>query len=126
MDGWNANVYDWKDLSGDGKLHSASFDRNHEAIFAELKSVFLESKNVLEIGSGTGEHMKLWAETFPLIQFHPTEHSELGRRAIAKNCESLQNVCLPAVECDLLDAPTPKEGIDTVVVRSRKVAVWNF
>jgi hypothetical protein len=44
--------------SGDARLDSAAFHRNHEPIWAAL-SRRLEDKlgNVLEVGSGTGQHI---------------------------------------------------------------------
>ena len=55
---------------------SPAVARNKEAIAAILRSEFAESKNVLEIGSGSGEHAVHFAEAFPWLSWQPSDRPQ--------------------------------------------------
>ncbi len=115
MEGWNSFSYDWK-RGEDGKFHSASFDRNHEVILKEMKPLFEDVNSCLEIGSGTGEHIRLWAGHAKHVEFFPSEVGDVGQTAIRENCSDVQNIILPPLALDLVkgkDEALPK--VDLVV-----------
>jgi SAM-dependent methyltransferase len=106
-------MYDWADEDGAvGAKHSASFARNHAAILDVLRRDFFPTlkpgSRVLEVGSGTGEHVALWAQTYPELVFLPTEMTPEGRASTAAHCRELKNVVLPVAQLDLLgEGPVP-------------------
>jgi len=68
----------------DERLHSQAFYRNHEAIWSVLAE-FLEGRsvNVLEIGSGTGQHAAEFSGRAPAVTWWPTDLPERHLRSIA-------------------------------------------
>jgi len=81
--------------SGDARLDSAAFHRNHEPIWAVL-SRWLENKpgNVLEVGSGTGQHIIEFARKAPHLLWWPSDYDERNVESIEAWCRhaKLQNV----------------------------------
>ena len=61
-------------IAPDGRLDAAAFHRNHQAIRAVLQR-FLAGKSgdVLEVGSGTGQHVVDFAGHFPEITWRPSD-----------------------------------------------------
>ncbi len=68
----------------DGRLDAAAFHRNHAAIAPVLEG-FLRGRNgdVLEIGSGTGQHAVAFASRLPGIVWWPTDLNDSHLRSIA-------------------------------------------
>jgi len=68
----------------DGRLDAPAFHRNHEPIWQVL-SIFLQGKtgDVLELGSGTGQHAVEFARRAPDIVWWPTDYNENHVRSIA-------------------------------------------
>jgi SAM-dependent methyltransferase len=61
----------------DGRLDATAFHRNYEAILGVLKRFLVgRSGNVLEAGSGTGQHVVEFAREFPDIVWWPSDLSE--------------------------------------------------
>ena len=63
-------------------LTSAAAERNKDPILTVLESVLPESGSVLEIASGTGQHVCFFAAALPGIRWQPTEPDEAHREAI--------------------------------------------
>jgi cyclopropane fatty-acyl-phospholipid synthase-like methyltransferase len=55
---------------------SQACENNKEAILAILKDAFANVKNVLEIGSGTGQHAVHFAKHLPHVQWHCADQSQ--------------------------------------------------
>lgn len=51
-------------------------ERNKQPILERLQSVLPTSGNVLEIGSGTGQHVTCFAPRFPLLVWQPTDRAD--------------------------------------------------
>ncbi len=68
----------------DGRLDAAAFHRNHQPIWAVL-SRFLAGKSgdVLEAGSGTGQHVVYFASLSPDITWWPSDINEPHLKSIA-------------------------------------------
>ena len=68
----------------DGRLDAPAFHRNHAAI-APVLEAFLRNRtgDVLEIGSGTGQHAVAFAHRFPGIAWWPTDLNDNHLRSIA-------------------------------------------
>jgi SAM-dependent methyltransferase len=82
----------------DGRLDAAAFHRNHEAI-APVLDAFLQNRSgdVLEIGSGTGQHAVAFASRWPAVTWWPTDLNDNHLRSIAawRTHAKLNNVKAP-------------------------------
>jgi SAM-dependent methyltransferase len=89
-------------------LTSAAAERNKDPILTVLETVLPASGSVLEIASGTGQHVCFFATHLPGIRWQPTEPDEPHREAIvARIRESgLTNVMAP-VELDVHEPRWP-------------------
>jgi cyclopropane fatty-acyl-phospholipid synthase-like methyltransferase len=58
------------------KPHSPSCERNREPILDVLKGCFSDRKQVLEIGSGTGQHAVFFAEAMPWLTWQTADLAE--------------------------------------------------
>ena len=89
----------------DGRLDAPAFHRNHQAIWAVL-SAFLAGKSgdVLEAGSGTGQHVVHFAKESPDIIWWPSDYNEQHLKSIAawRAHSALQNL-RPPHRIDLSD-----------------------
>jgi SAM-dependent methyltransferase len=74
---------DGRPVEPDGRLDAAAFHRNHAPIWAELEK-FLRGKSgdVLEVGSGTGQHVVHFAKHAPDIIWWPSDLNERHIRSI--------------------------------------------
>ena len=58
------------------KPFAQSCEENKSVILNELLTVFLKCKNVLELGSGTGQHAVYFAKHLPHLNWQPSELEE--------------------------------------------------
>lgn len=58
------------------KPHAESCDRNREPILAVLRRHLGETHNVLEIGSGTGQHAVYFAAAMPWLRWQASDHRD--------------------------------------------------
>ena len=68
----------------DGRLDAPAFHRNHQPIWSVLEP-YLQTRtgDVLELGSGTGQHVVEFARKAPHIIWWPSEYSEQHLKSIA-------------------------------------------
>ena len=87
---------------------SPAADRNKEPILAVLKTVLPARGRVLEIASGTGQHVCFFAERLPGVRWQPTEPDATSREAIAARvlAAGLDNV-EPPLALDVHEAHWP-------------------
>jgi SAM-dependent methyltransferase len=85
-------------VESDDRLDAAAFHRNHAAIWAVLEK-FLRGKtgDVVEAGSGTGQHVVFFARRSPGITWWPSDLNDNHLRSIAAWIahENLANVRPP-------------------------------
>lgn len=89
----------------DGRLDAAAFHRNHQAIRAVLQRYLAgQSGDVLEAGSGTGQHVVDFARHFPGIVWWPSDLNEQHLKSIAawRAHAALANI-RPPLRIDLSD-----------------------
>lgn len=67
----------------DARLFSPSAERNREPIAAVLRRCLPATGTVLEIASGTGEHVAWFAAQFPGLLFQPSDPAGAQRASIA-------------------------------------------
>jgi SAM-dependent methyltransferase len=96
---------DGRPVEPDGRLDAPAFHRNHQAIRAVLQP-FLAGKSgdVVEAGSGTGQHVVDFARHFPEITWWPSDLNEqhLGSIDAWRAYAGLQNI-RPPLRIDLSD-----------------------
>jgi SAM-dependent methyltransferase len=96
---------DGRPVEPDGRLDAPAFHRNHQAIRAVLQP-FLAGKSgdVVEAGSGTGQHVVDFARHFPEITWWPSDLNEQHLRSIDawRAYAGLQNI-RPPLRIDLSD-----------------------
>ena len=96
---------DGRPVEADGRLDAAAFHRNHQAIWAVLQP-FLAGKSgdVVEAGSGTGQHVVHFARHSPDIVWWPSDLNEQHLRSIEawRAHSGLSNVRAP-LSIDLSD-----------------------
>src|SRR3954471_11032411 len=74
---------DGRPVEPDGRLDAAAFHRNHEAIRAVLQRYLAgKSGDVLEAGSGTGQHVVDLARHLPDITWWPSDLNEQHLKSI--------------------------------------------
>jgi hypothetical protein len=96
---------DGRPIEPDGRLDAAAFHRNHQPIWAVLEK-FLDGKSgeVIEAGSGTGQHVIDFARRSPAITWWPSDFNEAHLKSIAawRAHAQLPNVRAP-LRIDLSD-----------------------
>ena len=96
---------DGRPVQPDGRLDAPAFHRNHQAIWAVLQK-FLAGKSgdVLEAGSGTGQHVAEFARHSPEITWWPSDLNEQHLKSIAawRAHAGLANI-RPPLRIDLSD-----------------------
>ena len=71
-------------IEPDGRLDAAAYHRNHQAIRTVLQKFLAErSGDVVEAGSGTGQHVVDFARHFPDITWWPSDLNEQHLKSIA-------------------------------------------
>jgi hypothetical protein len=110
----------------DGKWFTASAERNKGPILDVLARVLPSRGVVLEIASGTGQHVITFAKTFPGITWQPSDADAELRESIALRVrdEQLPNVN-PPVDLDVTRLPWPLQTADALVcINMIHVAPW--
>ena len=96
---------DGRPVEPDGRLDAPAFHRNHQAIWAVLQP-FLAGKSgdVVEAGSGTGQHVADFARRSPEITWWPSDLNEQHLKSIAawRAHAGLANI-RPPLRIDLSD-----------------------
>ena len=88
--------------------------RNRDPIFGVLRRILPPTGLVLEIASGTGEHVAYFAAAFPRLRWQPSDADPRARASIAAWAAGAKNVLAPL----LLDASAetwPVEQADALI-----------
>jgi SAM-dependent methyltransferase len=93
---------------------SEACERNKGPILAILASALANSRKVLEIGSGTGQHAVHFAAHLPHLLWQPSDTGAylagLRERIAGEGTPNL----LPALELDVRDQPWQVESVDAI------------
>jgi len=79
----------------DDRLHFPATSRNADPILDVLRGVLPERGTVLEVASGSGQHVAHFAGHFPALTWQPTDLDPAHRRSIAAWTHDLENVLEP-------------------------------
>ncbi len=89
----------------DGRLDAPAFHRNHEAIWSAIAEFLTrQAGDILEIGSGTGQHAVTFARRTPRLTWWPSDifPSHVGSIEAWRQHEGLANIRAPQ-RIDLTD-----------------------
>lgn len=112
----NARPWFDGDAGPDAKRHAPATLRNRAPIVEVLRDVLPARGLALEIASGSGEHVIHFAETFPDLQWQPSDPDAAAIASIAAWVEAsgLANL-QPPVALDAAAAEWPVERADAVL-----------
>lgn len=84
-------------------LHSPACERNKGVIALQLRQAFSEVERVLEVGSGSGQHVLHFCRLFPHINWQPMDFGEYYE-ALVHNLSGCPDNILPPIklESDLM------------------------
>lgn len=111
---------------GGGLRFSASAERNKDPILEVLRRSLPDRGLVLEIGSGTGQHVTHFARALPRLTWQPSDVDAELRRSVSLHIrhDRLANVREP-IALDVRERPWRIEGADAVVcINMIHVAPW--
>lgn len=116
---------DWKQ-PGDVRLFAPATLRNRDAILDILREVLPARGLVLEVASGSGEHVAHFAAALPGLTFQPSDPSEEALASIAAwtKAQGLTNI-LPPVRIDAAADDWPVVHADAVLcINMVHIAPW--
>jgi SAM-dependent methyltransferase len=82
----------------DGRFDAPAFHRNHDPIWQVMEPCLAgRTGEVLEVGSGTGQHVTVFARRSPAITWIPSDHLDAHLNSIAawRADSGLQNIAAP-------------------------------
>ncbi|HET7155443.1 MAG TPA: DUF938 domain-containing protein [Hyphomicrobiaceae bacterium] len=114
-------------MTRDARLFAPSAARNREPILAMLKAHLPPRGLVLEVASGSGEHIVHFAQAFPGLDFQPSDADRQARVSIDawRDEAGLQNV-RPAIAVDAAAGSWPISAADAVLcINMIHIAPWD-
>jgi SAM-dependent methyltransferase len=114
------------DDKGEAARHAPATLRNRDAIADVLHGILPAAGRVLEIASGTGEHILYFAQKFPTLQWQPSDPDPAALASIAAwsaqaNCP---NVALP-IQLDAAAKDWPIDNADAILcINMVHIAPW--
>jgi SAM-dependent methyltransferase len=119
----------------EGRLDAPSFHRNHEPIWSVLGPFLADqSGDVLEVGSGTGQHIVEFARRAPAIRWQPSDTPQEHLRSIDawRRTSGVTNVRVP-VALDLsppdwpslLEVATPSSLLAILCINVLHISPWH-
>lgn len=115
------------DAGGVEKRHAPATVRNRDAIADVLEKVLPSSGTVLEVASGTGEHIVHFARRFPQLVWQPSDYSDLSLPSIAAWVADagVTNV-RPAVQLDASASAWPVQSADAILcINMIHISPWS-
>jgi SAM-dependent methyltransferase len=113
-------------MTGDARLFAPAAARNRQAILDALKLHLPPKGLVLEVASGTGEHVVHFAQACPALTFQPSDPDPQHRASTDAWSATLglANV-RPAIALDVTAEVWPVEGADALVcINMIHIAPW--
>jgi hypothetical protein len=102
--------------SEQAKRYAPATERNREGIAGVLRGLLPSQGRVLEIASGTGEHVIHFARTFPHVTWQPSDYDKAGLASIAAwSAEAALPNILPPVQIDATASTWPVVAADAIL-----------
>ncbi|MDX1812748.1 MAG: DUF938 domain-containing protein, partial [Gammaproteobacteria bacterium] len=96
------------------KPFAESCEQNKQPILEILLSEFSNKQNILEIGSGTGQHAVFFAENMPHLRWHTSERSENIPGIHAWLADANAKNIVPPFELDVNESHWPDIKFDGI------------
>jgi cyclopropane fatty-acyl-phospholipid synthase-like methyltransferase len=93
---------------------SAACERNKDPILGVLRAAFADRAEVLEIGSGTGQHAQYFAEQLTHLTWHPTEQLAYLQDLTARVKRAQIRNLRPPTLLDVRQSVWPLRSVDAV------------
>ena len=94
--------------------HAPATARNRDPILTVLREILPERGLILEIASGTGEHVRYFAANLPQLDWQPSDPDAQALASIAAWSEGLPNVH-PPLQLDATAAEWPIAHVDAIL-----------
>jgi SAM-dependent methyltransferase len=113
-------------MPADPRRYAPAAARNRDPILAVLRGVLPPSGLVLEIASGTGEHVAHFAAALPDLDWQPTDReSALFASIVAHGVETGVGNILPPLPLDAAALDWPVSHVDAIVcINMIHIAPW--
>jgi SAM-dependent methyltransferase len=110
-----------------GGLHAAATERNRDPILEVLRRVLPPSGLVLEIASGTGQHVTYFARALPALRWQPSDASSAHLESIrAWSVASGTDNIMSPVLLDVEREPWPVAEADAILnINMIHIAPWS-
>jgi SAM-dependent methyltransferase len=110
-----------------GGLHAAATERNREPILEVLRRVLPSTGVVLEIASGTGQHVAFFARQLPALRWQPSDPSPVHLESIrAWTLASGGDNVAPPLQLDVEVASWPIVHADAILnINMLHIAPWS-
>ena len=96
------------------KPYSESCDQNRHVILDVIKPLLANKNDLLEIGSGTGQHAVFFAKEMPHLVWHTSDRSENHAGIQAWINESALTNIIPPIRLDVSKDPCPEIKVDAI------------
>ena len=96
------------------QAHAPATLRNREAILAVLREMLPASGLVMEVASGTGEHVRFFAEALPELEWQPSDPDPTALGSIAAWADGVPNIRAP-LPIDAAAAEWPIARADAIL-----------
>jgi len=107
------------------KQYSQACDENREPILAVIREAFAGTHNVLEIGSGTGQHAVYFARQLPHLTWQPSDLIENHASIHAWRDDAGAENVLPPIELDVTSSTWPNRKYDGIFsANSTHIMSW--
>jgi SAM-dependent methyltransferase len=109
------------------ELDSPAAERNKQPILDAIRPRLPAAGTVLEIASGTGQHIVHFARALPAITWQPTEADEQLLATVTRRVRAaaLANLCTP-LRLDVLGSEWPVQTADAIVcINMIHIAPWS-
>lgn len=115
------------DAGGAEKRHAPATLRNRDVIADVLAGLLPPSGTVLEIASGTGEHIVHFAQRFPHLVWQPSDYSEASLPSIAAwVAEAGATNVRPAIRIDASAPDWPIANADAILcINMIHISPWS-
>ncbi len=109
----------------DARKHAPSAQRNRDPILGILRGILPPSGTVLEVASGTGEHIVHFAKALPDLTFRPSDANPANLESIAAwiGATGIPNV-LPPIRLDVTAENWPVAADALVCINMIHIAPW--
>ncbi|MBX2883474.1 MAG: DUF938 domain-containing protein [Granulosicoccus sp.] len=94
--------------------YSAAAEQNRTVICEQLKAELKPGDRVLEIGSGTGQHVSYFAQQFPEVSWQPSDIASVIPFIDQRVAQAAASNVLSAVALDVRDQPWAVSEADVV------------